>query len=116
MEIRTFELEFARFIEKFRDHIREAFLEDTIHKRELLTHYQLGEKMLEEPRQQRPLRIHQDIDKKNLGGDYRRQIYPAWHQVSGRRSELLRNGARLYPPQAPHLDLFPGQQFRRAAF
>lgn len=47
MEIRTFELEFAKFIEKFRDHIREAFLEDTFDKRELLSHYQLGREMLD---------------------------------------------------------------------
>jgi hypothetical protein len=48
MEIRTFELEFAKFIEKFREHIREAFLEDAFDKRELLSHYQLRKKMLEE--------------------------------------------------------------------
>ncbi|MGB9617546.1 MAG: hypothetical protein ACP5M0_09980 [Desulfomonilaceae bacterium] len=64
MEIRTFELEFARFIEKFRDHIREAFLEDTIHKRELLTHYQLGEKMLEDLANSVLSEFTKNIDKK----------------------------------------------------
>lgn len=64
MEIRTFELEFARFIEKFRDHIREAFLEDTIHKRELLTHYQLGAKMLEDLANSVLSEFTKNIDKK----------------------------------------------------
>lgn len=48
METRTFELEFAKFIEKFREHIREAFLDDAFDKRELLAQYQLRKKMLEE--------------------------------------------------------------------
>ncbi len=64
MEIRTFELEFARFIEKFTDHIREAFLEDTIHKRELLTHYQLGQKMLEDLANSVLSEFTKNIDKK----------------------------------------------------
>jgi hypothetical protein len=48
MEIRTFELEFAKFIQRFREEIKEAFLEDTFHKRELLAQYQLGQEMLED--------------------------------------------------------------------
>ncbi len=48
MEVRTFELEFAKFIERFHLEIREAFLEDTFQKRELLSHYRLGKEMLEE--------------------------------------------------------------------
>ncbi len=46
MEVRTFELEFAKFIQRFHEEIREAFLDDTFHKRELLAHYQLGKEML----------------------------------------------------------------------
>jgi hypothetical protein len=48
METRTFELEFAKFIERFHEQIKENFLEDAFHKRELLSQYQLGKKMLEE--------------------------------------------------------------------
>jgi hypothetical protein len=48
MEARTFELEFAKFIERFSEQIKEKFLEDAIDKRELLSHYQLGKAMLEE--------------------------------------------------------------------
>lgn len=48
MEIRTFELEFAKFIERFHEQIKENFLEDAFHKRELLSQYQLGKEMLEE--------------------------------------------------------------------
>ena len=48
METRTFELEFAKFIERFQEQIKENFLEDTFHKRELLSQYQLGKEMLEE--------------------------------------------------------------------
>lgn len=48
MEVRTFELEFAKFIERFHLEIREAFLEDTFQKREILSHYRLGKEMLEE--------------------------------------------------------------------
>lgn len=46
MQSRTFELEFAKFIQRFHDDIRDNFLEDTLHKREILTHYQLAEPML----------------------------------------------------------------------
>ncbi|MGA8831424.1 MAG: hypothetical protein ACLQT6_11230 [Desulfomonilaceae bacterium] len=48
MEARTFEMEFAKFIERFHQEIRDAFMEDTFHKREILSHYQLGREMLEE--------------------------------------------------------------------
>ncbi|MGC8657471.1 MAG: hypothetical protein ACP5U1_00185 [Desulfomonilaceae bacterium] len=48
MEARTFEMEFAKFIQRFHIEIRDAFIEDTFHKREILAHYQLGRKMLEE--------------------------------------------------------------------
>ena len=48
METRTFELEFAKFIERFHEQIKDNFLEDTFHKRELLSQYQLGKEMLEE--------------------------------------------------------------------
>lgn len=64
MEIRTFELEFARFIEKFSDHITEAFLEDTFHKRELLAQYQLGEKMLQDLANNVLAEFAKNIDKK----------------------------------------------------
>lgn len=48
MDSRTFELQFAKFIEKFHEQIRDNFLEDTFDKRELLSHYQLGREMLQE--------------------------------------------------------------------
>jgi len=48
METRTFEVEFAKFIQKFHEQIKESFLEDTFHKRELLSKYQLRKEMLEE--------------------------------------------------------------------
>jgi hypothetical protein len=48
MEPRTFELEFAKFIERFHEQIKEAFLEDTYQKREILSDHPLGGKLLEE--------------------------------------------------------------------
>jgi hypothetical protein len=48
MEARTFEMEFAKFIQKFHQEIRDVFIEDTFHKREILAHYQLAREMLEE--------------------------------------------------------------------
>ncbi|MFH1113388.1 MAG: hypothetical protein V1792_05660 [Pseudomonadota bacterium] len=48
MATRTFELEFAKFIERFHEQIKEAFIEDTFHKREILSQYQLGREMLED--------------------------------------------------------------------
>jgi hypothetical protein len=48
MEVKTFELGFAKFIEKFHEQIKESFLEDAVKKRELLSQYQMGEKMLED--------------------------------------------------------------------
>jgi hypothetical protein len=64
MEARTFELEFAKFIQKFHEHIREAFLEDTFHKRELLSHYQLRKTMLEELSDSILTEFTKNIDKK----------------------------------------------------
>jgi len=48
MEPRTFELEFAKFIERFHEQIKEAFLEDTFEKRGILSHHPAGGKILEE--------------------------------------------------------------------
>lgn len=48
MEARTFEMEFAKFIERFHQEIRDAFIEDTFVKRQLLASYSLGREMLEE--------------------------------------------------------------------
>ena len=48
METRTFELGFAKFIEKFHEQIKESFLEDASEKRELLSQYQVGRKVLED--------------------------------------------------------------------
>ncbi|MBM3301995.1 MAG: hypothetical protein FJY85_18840 [Deltaproteobacteria bacterium] len=45
---KTFELEFAKFIQRFHEQIKEAFIEDTYEKREILSQHQLGRKMLEE--------------------------------------------------------------------
>jgi hypothetical protein len=48
MEARTFELEFAKFIQRFHEEIKEAFLDDAFNKREMLSHYQLGKTMLQD--------------------------------------------------------------------
>ena len=48
MDPKTYELGFARFIEKFHDQIKENFLEDAVSKRELLSHHELGKTMVEE--------------------------------------------------------------------
>lgn len=48
METRTFELEFARFIQRFHQPIKETFIEDTMDKRGILAHYPPGRSMLGE--------------------------------------------------------------------
>lgn len=48
MPAKTFELQFAKFIERFRDQIKEAFLEDTFHKRDMFSHSSLGRQMVED--------------------------------------------------------------------
>jgi hypothetical protein len=48
MEVRTFELEFAKFIQRFHEQIKEAFVEDTFDKREILLDCPGGRKILEE--------------------------------------------------------------------
>lgn len=48
MEARTFELGFARFIEKFHEQIKDDFLADAYGKRRLLVGVAAGRKMLEE--------------------------------------------------------------------
>ncbi len=47
METRTFELEFAKFIERFHQEIKESFVEDALNRRGLLAQHQLGIELLE---------------------------------------------------------------------
>ncbi len=44
----TFEMGFAKFIERFHEQIKENFLDDAFHKREMLSQYQLGRTVLED--------------------------------------------------------------------
>jgi hypothetical protein len=44
----TFELGFAKFIERFHEQIKENFLEDAFNKREMLSRHQLGRRVLED--------------------------------------------------------------------
>jgi len=48
MDPRTFEVQSAKFIERCHEQIRENFIEDAFHKREILSQYQLGREILEE--------------------------------------------------------------------
>lgn len=48
MEPRTFELEFAKFIQRFHEPIKEAFVEDALDKRDILAGCAAGRAMLEE--------------------------------------------------------------------
>jgi hypothetical protein len=48
MEMRTFELGFARFIENFHEQIKDDFLVDAFEKRGLLANLESGRKMLED--------------------------------------------------------------------
>lgn len=48
MEARTFELEFARFIQRFHQPIKETFIEDTLDKRRILAYYPTARSMLDE--------------------------------------------------------------------
>ncbi len=69
MEARTFEMEFAKFIQKFHQEIRDVFIEDTFHKREILAHYQLAREMLEELADSGTDRIHCQHRQENLSGN-----------------------------------------------
>jgi hypothetical protein len=48
MEVKTFELAFAKFIEKFHEQIKENFLEDSVNNRGLLSRRPNGRKILED--------------------------------------------------------------------
>ena len=48
MESKTFELSFAKFIERFHEQIEEAFLEDALSKRGLCSQSELGRKVCKE--------------------------------------------------------------------
>ncbi len=48
MQSKTFEMEFAKFIQRFSDEIKESFLKDAFDQREMLAHYKLGREILEE--------------------------------------------------------------------
>ncbi|MGB6065511.1 MAG: hypothetical protein WBG50_11930 [Desulfomonilaceae bacterium] len=48
MDGRTFELEFAKFIQRFHEQIKDAFLEDAFQRREILSQTLLGKEMVEE--------------------------------------------------------------------
>ncbi|MEW6351546.1 MAG: hypothetical protein AB1646_21040 [Thermodesulfobacteriota bacterium] len=48
MQAKTFEMEFAKFIQRFSEEIKESFLQDAFDQREILAHYRLGKNILEE--------------------------------------------------------------------
>ncbi len=48
MQAKTFEMEFAKFIQRFSEEIKESFLTDAYEQREILAHYPLGKNILEE--------------------------------------------------------------------
>jgi len=60
----TFELGFAKFIERFHEQIKENFLEDAFNKREMLSHYQLGKRVLEDLADSIVPEFTKNIDKK----------------------------------------------------
>jgi hypothetical protein len=64
METRTFELEFAKFIERFHEDIKEAFLDDAVQKRELLSGYHLGRQMLQDLADSVVVEFRTNIDKR----------------------------------------------------
>ncbi|MEJ2719284.1 MAG: hypothetical protein P8182_19490 [Deltaproteobacteria bacterium] len=64
METRTFELGFAKFIEKFHEQIKENFLEDAFEKRELLSQYQLGREVLDDLAERICSQFTTNIDRK----------------------------------------------------
>jgi hypothetical protein len=63
MGAKTFELGFAKFIERFGEQIKEAFLDDAT-KREILSHYLSGEKMLSDLADNILSEFTKNIDKK----------------------------------------------------
>lgn len=64
METRTFELGFARFIEKFHEQIKENFLDDAFEKRELLSQYQIGRQVLDDLAEKICSEFTKNIDRK----------------------------------------------------
>lgn len=64
MEVKTFELGFAKFIEKFHEQIKENFLEDAHEKRELLSKHEIGKQMLEELAETICTEFTKNIDRK----------------------------------------------------
>ncbi|MFH0824804.1 MAG: hypothetical protein V2B18_18785 [Pseudomonadota bacterium] len=64
MEARTFELGFAKFIERFHEQIRDSFVEDALLKRELLSQYELGNTMMEQLADSILSEFTKNIDKK----------------------------------------------------
>ncbi len=48
MQSKTFEMEFAKFIQRFCEEIKESFLKDAYDQREMLAHCRLGKEILEE--------------------------------------------------------------------
>jgi hypothetical protein len=64
MESRTFELGFAKFIEKFHEQIKESFIEDVLEKRELLSAHKTAREMLDEVSDSVLAGFTKNIDKK----------------------------------------------------
>jgi hypothetical protein len=64
MDGRTFELEFAKFIQRFHEQIKEAFLEDAFQRREILSQTLLGKEMVEELADSIVSEFRSNIDRK----------------------------------------------------
>ena len=115
MEARTFEMEFAKFIERFRQDIRDAFIEDTFHKREILSITSLAGKCLRNWLT-RSFQNYHEHRQKDYSGNHRGQICTSRDPVLRGWTKLFRDGAGFHIVEAPHLAVFSREQFCWTAF
>jgi hypothetical protein len=64
MEVRTFELEFAKFIQRFHEQIKESFVEDAHDTRGILSDCSTGRKILEDLADDVLKEFHANVDRK----------------------------------------------------
>jgi hypothetical protein len=90
---KTFEMEFAKFIQRFSEEIKEPFLKDAFDQREMLSHYKLGKETLEELATSILSEFTKNIDRRTAVGliaDKYMKLGLRYHEADLSYSEVVR--------------------------
>ena len=114
MDGRTFELEFAKFIQRFHEQIKEAFLEDAFQRREILSQTLLGKEMVEELADSIVSEFKSNIDRKTAVETIADRYVQLGIRCSEGGFQFFCDCSSFHSVETAHLAILPGEQLCRA--